>query len=161
MRKAVFLDRDGVLNRERGEYTFRKEDFEILPDVVEALKGLFEAGYLLFIASNQGGIAKGLYTHHDFLLLDEILKTELRKLGVEITESYFCPHHQDYSKCLCRKPKSLLFEKATAKYGIDVSTSFCIGDKERDIFAAEAIGIKGILIPANSSVLTAIKTSIL
>lgn len=161
MRKAVFLDRDGVLNRERGEYTFRQEDFEVLPDVVTALKELVAEGYILIVVSNQGGIAKSLYSKADFLLLDDLLKTELKDSGVEIAETYFCPHHQDYGKCMCRKPKSLLFEKAVAKYDIDVSTSFCIGDKERDIFAAEAIGIQGVLIPANSSLLKAVNSHVL
>ena len=153
MKKAVFLDRDGVLNRERGEYTYRKDDFEILPGVTEALKKLQDDGWLLIVVTNQGGIAKGIYSEDDFRLLNEILITELKKEGVHLDEIYYCPHHPDRTRCLCRKPGSLLFEKAIARFGIDPGISWMIGDKQRDADAASGAGIKTILMEANSPLL--------
>lgn len=151
-RKAIFLDRDGVINQERGEYTFLLKDFIINDDVFETLKIWNDAGYLLIIISNQGGIGKGIYSHSDVQVLNEFLCLKFKENKIDWTEMYYCPHHPEYNgRCLCRKPGSILFEKAIAKYSIDVTRSFMIGDKERDILASEKTGIKGILIEANSS----------
>jgi D-glycero-D-manno-heptose 1,7-bisphosphate phosphatase len=151
-KKAVFLDRDGVINRERGEYTFRVEDFEILPGVVAGLKIAQSKGYLLIVITNQGGIAKGLYTHQDVENVHVYLKDELAREGVELTEIFYSPHHQDYGKSLDRKPGTLLFEKAMAMYHIDAQYSVMIGDNDRDVIAAEKVGIHGIKIKPNSSI---------
>lgn len=150
MNKAVFLDRDGVINLERGAYTFREEDFVILPDVKVALKALKSRGYLLIIITNQGGIAKGLYNHDTFNRLTRKMLEELNSEEQLITDVFYCPHHPDYSKCLCRKPESLLLERAAARYKIDLNTSWMIGDKDRDCEAAARIGVKSIKIEANS-----------
>ncbi len=157
MNKAVFLDRDGVINRERGEYTWRWEDFEILPGVVEGLKSLQVNGYLLIVITNQGGIAKGLYTRGDVEQLHARLKQQLSKSGVSFAEIYYCPHHNDFGKCLCRKPGSLLLEKAIVRFDINVQNSFFIGDKPRDIQASEAVGLGGVLVEANSDFLQVLK----
>lgn len=149
--KAIFLDRDGVLNRERGEYTYRVEDFEILSDVGSCLKELSDAGYLLIVVTNQSGIAKGLYSKGDVEIVHNYLKNELKKFGVELAGVYFCPHHPDFGKCLCRKPQSSMIERAMARFKIDASQSFLIGDKERDVEAGERVGVKGIQIPSNTS----------
>lgn len=151
MNKAIFFDRDGVINRERGEYTFRLEDFEILPDVEDVLFDFQERGYLLIIISNQGGVGKGLYSNADVEVLHQYLLKKLEARGVQITEIYYCPHHPEKGKCLCRKPDSLMVEKAIARFDIDASQSYFIGDKERDILAGEKVGVKGILIAPNSS----------
>jgi D-glycero-D-manno-heptose 1,7-bisphosphate phosphatase len=151
-RKAVFLDRDGVINRERGEYTFRVEDFEILPGVADGLKNAQRKGYLLIVITNQGGIAKGLYTHQDVEKVHVFLKNELDLEGVNLTDIFYSPHHHDYGKSLDRKPGSLLFEKAMAIYGIDPKQSVMIGDNDRDVVAAEKAGIKGIRIDSNTSI---------
>lgn len=150
MNKAVFLDRDGVINFERG-FTYRLEDFKILPDVFEMLRKWQDKGYLLVVASNQSGIAKELYKQEDVEMLHEYLLNELRKNKIVISEIYYCVHHPDVSKCICRKPDSLMVEKAAARFNIDVKKSFFIGDKDRDVEAAEKAGVKGILIEANSS----------
>lgn len=150
-KKAVFIDRDGVINRERNEYTFKIEDFEILDGVVESLKMLLSNGYLLFIISNQSGIAKGIYEHKDVDNIHKHLTEVLEKNGIKFTEIYYCPHHPDIGLCLCRKPDSLMLEKAVARFDIDVSQSCFIGDRERDIEAGEKVGIKGILVESNSS----------
>ena len=150
MNKAVFLDRDGVINKERG-FTYRLEDFEILPDLIATLKKLQDAGYLLIVISNQSGIAKGLYTQVDVEILHSYLSETLRNHGVVLTEIYYCMHHPDIGQCICRKPDSLMIEKSLARFNIDPRQSYFIGDKERDVQAAQKAHVSGILIEANTS----------
>ncbi len=150
MNKAIFLDRDGVLNFERG-YTHILEDFVILPDVIEVLQLLIEKGYLLVVVSNQSGIAKGLYLQIETELLHHYLVDEFNEHGISLAEIYYCIHHPDVGNCICRKPNSLFVEKALARFNIDASQSYFIGDKERDTQAGEKAGVKGILIEANTS----------
>lgn len=153
MRKAVFLDRDGVINKELGRYCEKVDEFEILEDVGHAIKVLKDAGFLVIIISNQGGIAKGLYTEADVNDMHDKLCRHISEFGASIDDFYFCPHHDSISRCLCRKPNSLMIEKAMATYDIDPSQSFMIGDGNRDIEAAERAGIKGIKIESNSGIL--------
>lgn len=152
MKKALFLDRDGVLNRERGDYTFLEEDFELLSDVVNTLKIAKQKDYLLIVISNQGGIAKGIFSQPQVELLHKIMSDKLALQGIQFDEIYFCPHHNQIGKCLCRKPNSLMLEKAIARFNIDASKSVFIGDSKRDIEAAEHVGVRGILIEANSGI---------
>lgn len=149
MNKAIFLDRDGVINRERG-FTYRLEDFEILSGLSEALIEFRKRGYLLIVVSNQSGIAKGLYTQADVEVLHLHLIQTLKVEGIFFDEIYYCVHHPDVSKCICRKPDSLFIEKALARFNIDPRKSFFIGDKDRDVGAAQKAGVKGLLIVANS-----------
>ena len=151
--KAVFLDRDGVINVERG-YTHRLEDFVILPDLMEVLQLFQKNGYLLIVISNQSGIAKGLYNQAEVEVLHKYMAEEFGKKGIKLSEIYYCVHHPDVSNCICRKPDSLFVEKALARFNIDASASYFIGDKERDVEAAEKAGVKGILIEANISLKT-------
>lgn len=153
MKKAVFLDRDGVINVERG-YTHRLEDFVILPDLIEVLQLLQKKGYLLIVISNQSGIAKGLYKQSDVEILHKFMVEEFTKNGIKLSEIYYCVHHPDVTKCICRKPDSLFVEKGLARFNIDAKQSYFIGDKERDTEAAEKAGVKGILIEANTSLKT-------
>ena len=119
MAKAVFLDRDGVINLERGDYTFRLKDFVINDGVVEALSDFQRKGYLLYIITNQSGISKGQYTHENVNEIHDFLITKLRESGIHISAIYYCPHHPEQSNCLCRKPNCLLIEKAIARFDID------------------------------------------
>jgi D-glycero-D-manno-heptose 1,7-bisphosphate phosphatase len=153
MNKAIFLDRDGVLNREREcGYTAKLEDFDILPGVIESLIIFKQKGYKLIVVSNQSGVAKELYEHEDVKVLHTHLRGKLRESGVELDEIYYCLHHPDVTKCLCRKPAPLFIEKAIARFDIDKDQSFFIGDKaHRDMEAAQNAGVRGILITANSS----------
>lgn len=148
--KAVFLDRDGVVNRDPGDYTRSWSEFEFNPGVMDALKRFQEAGFLLIIVTNQGGIAKGLYTVEDYEYLTSMMLQEFEKNGVKIEEVYFSPHHDDHGRSLTRKPGSLLIERALYKYDLDPTASVMIGDKERDILAAQKAGVPGILIEVNS-----------
>ena len=155
--KAVFLDRDGIINMERGEYTYRPEDFVFVEGMIESLQ-LFQAqGFRLIVISNQSGIAKGIYTLEDVEILHRTLMNHMKENGIVIDEIYYCPHHPDISACICRKPDSLLIEKALARFRISPSLSFFIGDRERDVKAAEKAGVKGILVESNSSLKEVVK----
>ena len=145
MNKAIFLDRDGVLNLDFRNYHFRLDDFTILPGVFDVLKTFQQKGYLLIIISNQGGIGKGLYKISDTEKLHKFLIDEAFNNGVTFTEIYYCTHHPETSNCICRKPESLLVEKSIARFNINPSKSYFIGDRERDVQAGEACGVKGIL----------------
>ena len=148
-RKAVFLDRDGVLNRERGEHTWRIQDFEVLPDVPRSLRALQEAGYVLVVITNQSGIGLGLYGHDDVAQVHAYLRDRLAEQGIVLDDVFYCPHHPSKGRCLCRKPGSLLLEKAIARHGIDPARSILVGDRDRDVEAAAAVGVRGSLIRAN------------
>lgn len=141
--KCVFLDRDGVLNRERGEYTYLPEDFEVIPGVPEALAQLKQHGYLLIVITNQAGIAKGLYQKSHVLACHQKLQEACR---AKIDAIYFAPNHPNYSSSLARKPDSLMLEKAIAKYNIDPEQAWMIGDSLRDLEAAQKVGVKAILV---------------
>ena len=147
MEKAVFLDRDGVLNKELGDYVCRFDDFKVLEHNFAALKELQDRGYLLIVITNQGGLAKGWYSVEVLDQMHAHLKSTYAEQGVLISEVYYCNHHPEFNgKCLCRKPGSLMLEKALARFGIDASQSYFIGDRERDVIAGEAAGVTGILI---------------
>ena len=154
MNKAIFLDRDGTINVEKN-YLYKIEDFEFLPGVVEGLKLLQEAGYLLIIITNQSGIARGFYTEDDFLILNSWMLGVLKKSDVNITAVYYCPHLPDahiekYRKdCECRKPKLGLFNDAINEYDIDINNSFAIGDKVRDLEICFHSSCRGFLIGNN------------
>lgn len=151
--RAVFLDRDGVLNKELGDYVCRAEDFQILEHNFEPLKELQRRGYLLIVITNQGGLAKGWYSEDELAAMHEKLRTAYRENGIELAEIYYCRHHPEYnSKCLCRKPGSLMLEKAAARFEVEPSKSYFIGDRERDVLAGEAAGVKGILIDSDQPI---------
>jgi D-glycero-D-manno-heptose 1,7-bisphosphate phosphatase len=150
--KAVFLDRDGVLNREMGDYVRRLEDFHIL-DNFDALKTLQDKGYLLLIATNQGGLAKGWYTEDELAKMHNKLKETYNEHGVTLTDFFYCPHHPDFTgDCDCRKPKPGLLLQGIEKYNLDPSLSYFIGDRERDVEAGTKAGIKGILINSDQPI---------
>lgn len=155
--RAVFLDRDGVINHDPGDYTRNLSEFHVLPTVIEALKDLSERGYLLIMITNQGGIAKGLYTHGDVQEIHDHFEEHCRKAGVEWTDIYYAPSHPDYGESLMRKPGSMMLERAIARYNIDPTKSFVIGDKQRDLDAGAPLGVKGILIEKNSPLIEAIE----
>jgi D-glycero-D-manno-heptose 1,7-bisphosphate phosphatase len=148
-RKAIFLDRDGVLIKERGDYTWLLEDMIINEGVAEVLLTYQSAGYLLIVISNQGGIGKSLYTKQEADFLHFHLSRYLSVKGIQFAEVYYCPHHPETGKCLCRKPLSLMIEKAIARFEIDPAQSFFIGDTDRDIEAGHSAGVKPYKLPVN------------
>lgn len=150
LEKAVFLDRDGVLNHEPDNYTWQVEKFTVLPGVMDSLKAWKHQGYGLIVITNQGGIAKGLYSEDDVHAVHQYFQGLSLLEGFSIDAFYFCPHHPEFSgKCLCRKPGSLMIEKAIHHFGLDPFQCVMIGDKERDMIAASGAGVKGILVETN------------
>jgi len=141
-RKLAFLDRDGVLNKELGNYVCKKEDFVVLDHGIVNCKILQEKGYELIMITNQGGIAKQLYTEAQLKEMHHILLQRYQQEGVDFLEVYYCPHHSIIENCLCRKPKGLMLEKAMAKFKVNPDLCFLIGDNQRDIQAAHAAGVK-------------------
>lgn len=150
--KAVFLDRDGVLNFDPGHYTYRLSEFKILPEVTETLRIFQSRGYKLIVITNQAGIAKGLYTTDTVEEIHDFMSQHFEEAGVKLTDVFYSPNHEDYSKSLDRKPGSLMIEKAMAIYNIDPQKSYMIGDKERDVEAAERVGVRGIKVETNQSI---------
>ncbi len=154
MQKAVFLDRDGVLNREIGDYVTNVADFDILPDVIPFLQELQARKYLLIVITNQGGIAKGLYTHETLSAIHQKMLNTFTAAGITLTEIYYSPHHPDISgNSLSRKPDSILLEKALARFDIDPANSYFIGDADRDVVAGKKAGVQPIKVDSNTSLL--------
>lgn len=145
MHKVVFLDRDGVINRKAAPHDYIKswKEFVFLPGVIDAIRQLNEAGYLVLLVTNQRGIARGLMRHED---VEEIHRNMCRKLemgGGHIEGIYVCPH--DIGECTCRKPDIGLFLKAEKDYEIDKEASWMVGDSISDVQAGKKYGIKTIL----------------
>jgi D-glycero-D-manno-heptose 1,7-bisphosphate phosphatase len=155
--KAAFLDRDGVLIKERGDYNYLPEHFIINDGVTEALKYLQEKSYLLIVISNQSGVAKNVYTLETIEWFHQQMIDQLAESGIKFSEIYYCPHHPTAGLCLCRKPLPLLFEKAIARFQINAAESFLIGDAQRDADAALQCGVKPYLIKANANLLEEVK----
>lgn len=145
-RRAAFIDRDGVLNIDRG-YVYRVEDFEWLPGAVQALQELQAAGHALVVVTNQSGIARGMYTQTDLDVLHRFMEDDLLRRGVRLNGIYACPHHpqavvETYRQdCECRKPRPGLILRAIAEHGLDPSQSCLFGDKPSDIEAGRAAGV--------------------
>ena len=143
MSRCVFLDRDGVLNKDNPNYTYTIETFEVLPGVVEALGMLKKAGYVLVVVTNQSGIDKGIYS------IDQMKECHAYLQQVcdgAIDHFYFSPYHRSINASLLTKPGTLMFEKAIAKFGIDAKDSWMIGDRGRDLIPARSLGIRTIQI---------------
>ncbi len=151
MNKAVFLDRDGVINVDKG-YVCRIEDFEYMEGAVDNLLRFQEQGYLLIVITNQSGIARGFFTEDQYLELQEWMVKDLKSKGVKITACYYCPHLPDAvipkyrCKCKCRKPGTELFYRAAKEYDIDLDKSIAIGDKERDLTICRGTRATGYLL---------------
>lgn len=157
MVKAVFLDRDGTINCDK-TYLYKITEFEFLPGVIEALKILQSAGYFLIIITNQSGIARGIYSENDFMILNKWMINELWTKGIFIKDVYYCPHHpkaiiEKYRvNCDCRKPQLGMYMQAIEKYGINLAESFAIGDKIRDCAICETTACRGYLIAENENI---------
>lgn len=149
LKPALFVDRDGVLNREIGDYVVHPDFLEPLPHAPQLLHFFKNRGFLIIVITNQGGIAKGLYTHDILKNNHEKLRDYLQKNGAAWDDLFYCPHHPTRGHCLCRKPGSLMIERAIALHKIDPAQSLMIGDSERDIVAANAAGVRGYQIKAN------------
>lgn len=146
LRRAAFLDRDGVINTDHG-YVFRREDLEFVPGVLPACAELHRRGFALVIVTNQAGIGRGLYGEGDFRRLTEWMQGEFAAAGAPLAGVYHCPHHPEaalaaYRRvCDCRKPAPGMLIAAARELLLDVSRSVLFGDKDSDIEAAFAAGV--------------------
>ena len=150
MEKLIFIDRDGVINKDPGgwtkyNYVTKRDEFFFIDGSIKALKKLKEAGYKICLISNQGGISKGYFTQEDLDRLNEHMLEEIKKGGGEIDGLYYCPHH-DRDNCECRKPKTGLIEQALRKKSVDIKNTFIIGDSMQDIEVGKRMGMKTILV---------------
>ena len=149
-RPAAFLDRDGILNHDNG-YIHKPEDFVWVDRARDAVKFLKDAGYWIFVVTNQAGIARGLYGESDVVRLHQWVNSELASLGCAIDAFYFCPHHPEagdspYRRdCDCRKPLPGMLLRAMAEFPVQRQGSFLVGDRQTDLEAAHAAGIPGHL----------------
>jgi rfaE bifunctional protein nucleotidyltransferase chain/domain len=145
-RKAAFLDRDGVINIDRG-YVHTWDQFTFVDGAIDAMRRLRDAGYMLVIVTNQSGIARGMYDEHQYKTLTDQMCAQLNAAGATIEAVYHCPHHPEgiipiFTKdCECRKPKPGLLLKAAADLNLSLKDSFMVGDKPTDIEAARAAGV--------------------
>jgi D-glycero-D-manno-heptose 1,7-bisphosphate phosphatase len=149
--KVVFIDRDGTINVEK-DHLFRVEDFELIPHSLEALKMFTERGVRIYIVTNQGGIAKGLYTEAQFHSLTDHMLDAFKAEGVAIERVLYCPHHvegtiPEYAvDCLCRKPNTKLIEEIIDQEQILPGEAVLIGDKNSDIDAGNKVGMETYLV---------------
>jgi D-glycero-D-manno-heptose 1,7-bisphosphate phosphatase len=149
-RPAAFLDRDGVLNFDDG-YIGTRERIRWMPSVATAIRTLNEAGYFVFVISNQSGVARGMFGEQDVRDLHDWMRNELQRDGARIDDFRFCPHHAegsvaDYAvDCDCRKPKPGMLRDLMTAWPVRAQGSFVIGDKPSDIEAAKAAGLPGFL----------------
>lgn len=141
IQKAVFLDRDGVINVERGDYTYKLEDFVLVDGVVEAVAALHRAGYRLIVVTNQAGISKGLFTTAQMKACHAKMMHECKGM---IDHIYYSPWHPTVSESLARKPSSLLFERAVARFNLDAALCWMVGDRQRDLDPAMLMGMRTI-----------------
>jgi len=156
-RPAAFLDRDGVLNVDRG-YAYRPDQFEWLSDAPSAVRALNDAGYYVFVVTNQSGVARGYYNAADVDRFHTYMQERLMEEGAHIDAFYYCPHHPDGTvkefaiRCRCRKPEPGLLEQAASEWPIDRERSFLVGDRDHDLAAAAAFNIRGVKFdPAKDS----------
>lgn len=144
--KAVFLDRDGVINVDTG-YVSHSDDFVFIEGVIDACRQIKEKGYQLIVITNQSGIARGYFSEDEFMTLTEWMDWSLADKGVDLDGIYFCPHHPDkgigdYKQaCDCRKPQPGMINSAIKHLDIDVSQSYLVGDKSSDLQAGKNAGI--------------------
>jgi len=149
--KAVFLDRDGVVNIEK-DYVHKIEEFEFQQGIFEAARYFQEHGFFIIIVTNQSGIGRGYYTEEEFQKVTSYMEAEFEKNGVKITKVYHCPHTPD-DGCGCRKPHPGMLLAAKKEFDIDMNSSWMIGDKEGDIEAANSAGVaKTILVKSGHKI---------
>lgn len=145
-RTVVFLDRDGVINRNRdGDYVRTPEDFEFLPGALEGLARLKGAGCAVVVVSNQAGVGSGLVSLDELDRIDEKMLAGIEEHGGEVAEICYCTHRKDEG-CLCRKPRTGLFDKAALDLGISLQGSFFVGDALSDMQAGFSAGCRTVLV---------------
>ncbi len=144
MKKALFLDRDGVINKDFN-YVHKIENFEFIDGVFDAIRFYQEQGYLPVVITNQSGIGRGYYTSEQFDILTKWMIEEFENSGIKIAKVYHCPHNTD-EDCSCRKPLPGMLKNAQVDLNIDLKNSILVGDKESDIEAGIAAGLSTLFL---------------
>jgi D-glycero-D-manno-heptose 1,7-bisphosphate phosphatase len=144
LNKTIFLDRDGVINKEVN-YLHRIKDCEFIDGIFEACIYLQDIGFKIVIITNQSGIARGYFNENDYQILTDWITLQFNEKSIELLDIFHCPHGPD-SNCSCRKPRPGMFLEAQKKYSIDMTNSWLIGDKEVDIVAANNAGITNTIL---------------
>lgn len=161
MTKALFLDRDGVINKDIG-YAFKPEQIEFMPGIFELCQHAVDLNYRIIIVTNQSGIARGYYSEADFQALNQWMRACFAEHGITITAIYHCPHHPDFSgDCPCRKPKPGMILQAIEQFALDADRSVMIGDNLSDMLAAFTAGISRRLLLKESSTEAGASTAII
>ena len=150
---AVILDRDGVINRETGNFVKSLDDWQILNGSLKAIAQLSQNGYPVFVATNQSGIARGLYTEKTLEQIHRHMLKQVHEAGGEINGIFYCPH-VDSDDCDCRKPKSGLLKQVSEIHGIDLSKSIMVGDSIRDLQAGLDAGAFVALVSKDSQTIS-------
>lgn len=145
MRKAVFLDRDGVLNRDSPDFIKMPEELHVLPGAPEAVARLVRAGFLAIVVSNQSGIPRGLLTEESLAAIHAKLRAAFAAAGGDLRAIYYCPHLPGEG-CACRKPAPGMLLQAAEEHQIDLSQSWLVGDKPEDIACGAAVGCRTVLV---------------
>lgn len=166
-KKAIFFDRDGVLNHDSG-YIYKIEDFKWMNGAKDAIKFFNNQGWLVFVVTNQSGIARGFYSEDDLNKLHLWVQQDLNLMGAYIDAFEYCPHHPEAKleplrlKCLCRKPEAGMITKLLAKWQLKPENCMLIGDKSSDLQAGAGAGVKSFLFKAqeNDNLLTFVKKNI-
>ena len=146
--KAIFLDRDGVLNKNKDDYVKNISKLEIFPFISEPIKKLQSAGFKIIVITNQSAINRGLMTEKHLNEIHEKIQSFLIPHNAKIDSFYYCPH-TPAENCSCRKPKTGLLLKAIDEHNIDSTKSWMVGDRDSDILSGKKAGCKTILITPN------------
>lgn len=156
--KAIFLDRDGVINRDV-PYCSCPEDFELLPGVIEGILLLNKNGFKVVVVTNQSGVSRGYFTENMLAKIHEKMQHEFAIHGAHIDAIYYCPHHPD-DNCTCRKPSASMLFKAASHFNIDLNQSYVIGDSAIDIEMGRKAGCKTFLISLSGHKVTSNKAPV-
>jgi len=143
MNKAIFLDRDGVLNKERKDYVKTYQEIELFPNIEICISKIKKKSFLAIVITNQSAINRGLTSHENVHEIHNFIQNHLKKFNTKIDAFYFCPHRPD-ENCKCRKPKPELIQRAASDFQIDLSQSWMIGDHQKDVDAGINAGCKSI-----------------
>lgn len=145
LKRAVFLDRDGVLNRDSADFIRTPEQVEVLPGIPEAVRRLNDAGFLTVVITNQSGIGRGYFTEETLKDIHARLRHEVESRGGRITGIYHCPHLPG-AGCDCRKPSPGMLHQAAQEHGISLSKSYFVGDRAEDVLCGVSAGTGTVLV---------------
>ena len=153
---TVILDRDGVINKETGNFVKKPDEWQLVDGSLNAIARLSQNGYPVYVATNQSGIARALYTENTLHQIHQLMLDQVNNAGGEISGVFYCPHVDD-DGCDCRKPKSGLLKQISEKHNVDLSKSIMVGDSIRDLQAGLGAGACVALVSKNKKLIRQLK----